>query len=167
MPAGSCRAARVAAVRRGRSLIGMSGRFRCSAVLYGADIRPATQRAAEQKRLRHWSLDSWIRFFATRPHRLGEGHRGQLTDLLAVHADLKAKVRSAGLRAENARALVDYALAQPIFTVRQVQRHLGVTYARANGLVGQLVAAGVLRQYDDAVYDREFTAPDVLAVLLR
>ncbi|MGI8537209.1 MAG: hypothetical protein ACR2K2_12085 [Mycobacteriales bacterium] len=39
-----------------------------------------------------------------------------------MHADLKAMVRSAGLRAENARALVDYALAQPIFTVRQVQR---------------------------------------------
>jgi hypothetical protein len=29
------------------------------------------------------------------------------------------------------------------------------------------VSAGVLRQYDEAVYDREFTAPDVLAVLLR
>jgi hypothetical protein len=51
--------------------------------------------------------------------------------------------------------------------VRQTQRHLGATYARANGPVGQLVTAGVLRQYDDAVYDREFTAPDVLAVLLR
>ena len=63
--------------------------------------------------------------------------------------------------------LVDYTLAQPIFTVRQVQRHLDVTYARANGLVGQLVAAGVLRQYNEAVYDREFTAPDVLGVLLR
>ena len=57
--------------------------------------------------------------------------------------------------------------AQPIFTVRQVQRHLGATYARTNGLVGQIVSAGVLRQYDDAVYDRESTAPDVLAVLLR
>lgn len=63
--------------------------------------------------------------------------------------------------------LVDYALEQPIFTVRQVERHLKVTYARANGLVSQLISAGVLRQYNDAVYDREFTAPDVLAVLLR
>jgi len=29
------------------------------------------------------------------------------------------------------------------------------------------VPAGVLRQYDEAVYGRRFTAPDVLAVLLR
>lgn len=74
---------------------------------------------------------------------------------------------AAGLRAENAMLVVDLALAQPIFTVRTVQRRLGVTYARANGLVGQLVTAGVLQQYDEAVYDRRFTAPDVLAVLLR
>ncbi len=38
---------------------------------------------------------------------------------------------------------------------------------RANGLVAQLVSLGVLAQYDDAVYDRRFTAPDVLAILLR
>lgn len=76
-------------------------------------------------------------------------------------------VRAAGLRAERALQLVDLALSQPIFSVRWVQRHLGVTYGRANALVGQLVAAGVLAQYDDAAYDRRFTAPDVLAVLLR
>lgn len=111
--------------------------------------------------------DGWIRFFATGLTASAKDTERSLTDLLAVQAELKAKVRSAGLRAENAMTLVDYALAQPIFTVRQVQRRLGVTYARANGLVGQLVTAGVLRQYDEAVYDREFTAPDVLGVLLR
>lgn len=51
--------------------------------------------------------------------------------------------------------------------MRQVQRHLQVTYARANSLVAQLVVLGVLRQYTTAVYDREFTAPEVLGVLLR
>ncbi len=111
--------------------------------------------------------DAWIRFFTTGLTASARDTEQSLTDLLAVQAQLKAKVRSAGLRAENAMALVDYALAQSIFTVRQVQRRLGVTYARANGLVAQLVSAGVLRQYDEAVYDREFTAPDVLAVLLR
>lgn len=84
-----------------------------------------------------------------------------------MQADLKNKVRAAGLRAEKAMTLVDYALQQPIFTVRQVQRHVDVTYARANGLVSQLVGAGVLRQYNAAVYDRKFTAPEVLAILLR
>ena len=93
----------------------------------------------------------------------------RLRSLLAVQSQLKAKVREARPRllADNAMLLVDFALARPIFTVRQAERHLGVTYARANRLVGQLISAGVLRQYDDAVYDRRFTAPEVLAVLLR
>lgn len=72
-----------------------------------------------------------------------------------MQVDLKAKIR------------IDFALAQPIFTVRQVERRLGVTYARANGLVGQLVEIGFLRQFDYAVYDRDFTTPDVLGILLR
>ena len=84
-----------------------------------------------------------------------------------MQSTLKERVRSAGLRADTAMQLVDHAFAQPVFTVRQVERHLDVTYTRASRLVGQLVEAGVLRQYDDAAYARRFTAPDVLAVLLR
>jgi Fic family protein len=111
--------------------------------------------------------DGWITFFAEGLTASALETERQLTDLLAVQAELKERVRAARLRADKAMQLVDYSLERPIFTVRQVQKRLGVTYARANGLVGQLTSAGVLRQYDDAVYDRHFTAPDVLAVLLR
>ena len=111
--------------------------------------------------------DGWIGFFAQGLAASAEQTHQQLRDLLAVQRSLKGSVRAAGLRAENAMLLVDYAFEQPIFTVTQVKRRLGVTYARANGLVRQLVDAGVLRQYDNAVYDRTFTAPEVLAVLLR
>lgn len=115
----------------------------------------------------HGDWDGWLRFFANGLTSSAHATAQQLSDLLTVQAELKQRVRAAGLRAEKAMVLVDFSLAQPIFRVRQVQTHLDVTYARANGLVGQLVRAGVLRQYGDAVYDREFTAPDVLAILLR
>jgi Fic family protein len=111
--------------------------------------------------------DRWIRYFADGLAASARATEQQLLDLLRVQVDLKARIRQASLRADNAMLLVDFALAQPIFTVRQVERHLGVTYARANGLVGQLVEIEVLRQLDDAVYGREFTAPDVLGILLR
>jgi Fic family protein len=111
--------------------------------------------------------DSWIRFFADGLAASARGTEKQLTDLLRVQSELKERVRAAGLRAEKAMLLVDFTLEQPIFTVRQVQRRLDVTYPRANKLVGQLVGAGVLRQYNTGAYDREFTAPDVLAILLR
>ncbi|MGN6089742.1 MAG: Fic family protein [Actinomycetales bacterium] len=111
--------------------------------------------------------DTWIRFFADGLAESARATERSLHDLLSVQDELKARVRAAGLRAESAMGVVDFALSQPIFTVRAVQRRLGVTYARANKLVGQLIDAGVLRQYDEAVYDRRFIAPDVLGVLLR
>ncbi len=111
--------------------------------------------------------DSWIRFFAEGVAVSADNTARQLTDLIRVQRELKAKVRAAGLRAENALRLVDYALAQPIFTVRNVERHLGVTYTRANALVGQLIDAGALSRYGDSSYGRRFIAPDVLAIILR
>ncbi len=111
--------------------------------------------------------DGWIRFFADGVAAAADATATQLTDLITVQGELKARVRAAGLRAENAMRLVDYALAQPIFTVRNVERHLSVTYTRANALVSQLVNAGVLRRHGDSSYGRRFTAPEVLAVLLR
>lgn len=111
--------------------------------------------------------DGWIQFFAEGLAASARDTAAQLRDLLAVHDRLKRTVRAAGMRAETAMRLIDFALAQPIFTVRQVERQLGVTYVRANRLVGQLVSAGVLRQYNPSAYDRQFTAPDVLAILLR
>lgn len=111
--------------------------------------------------------DAWIRFFTQGLAVSAATTTTQLQDLLAAQAEMREKVRAAGLRAANAMRLVDFALARPIFTVRQVERHLGVTYARANGLVRQLVTASVLQQHGAATYDRRFAAPSVLAVLLR
>ncbi len=113
----------------------------------------------------HW--DPWIRLFADGLTASAKGHRSAAARLASPRSELKAKVRAAGLRADNAMRLVDYTLERPIFSVRQVQRHLGVTYPRANGLVRQLISAGVLRQYGEAVYARQFTAPDMLGILLR
>lgn len=111
--------------------------------------------------------DRWVRFFANGLAASAISTASQLDALVGVQADLKARVRAAGMRAETAMSLVDFALARPIFTVRQVERRLDVGYVRANKLVAQLIEAGVLAQYDEASYNRRFAAPDVLAVLLR
>ncbi|MCV2490118.1 Fic family protein [Geodermatophilus sp. YIM 151500] len=111
--------------------------------------------------------DAWVDFFATALAASADDTAARLEDLLTVQAELKRKVRAAGMRADTAMSLVDFSLARPIFTVRQVEHRLGVGYVRANTLVRQLVQAGVLAKYDESNYNRSFTAPDVLAVLLR
>lgn len=115
----------------------------------------------------HGAWDAWLSFFAEGLAASAKATHAQLLELLVVQSELKTRVRAAGLRAERAMQLVDFAFEQTVFTVRQVQKRLGVAYPRANELVAQLVNADVLRPYDDAVYARRFTAPEVLAVLLR
>lgn len=111
--------------------------------------------------------DAWIRFFAQGLAASAADTERRLSDLLAVQASLKQKVREAGLRAEKAMQLVDFAFEQPIFTVAMAGHYLGVKFARANQLIGQLGGAGVLGPMDDAKYNRRFMSPDVLAILLR
>jgi len=111
--------------------------------------------------------DRWLSFFADGLSASASSALDRLTRLLAVQEELKGRIRASGLRAESAVRLIDLAIGQPIFSVCQVERDLELTYARANGLVGQLVTIGVLGQYDAARYDRRFTAPEMLAVLLR
>lgn len=77
----------------------------------------------------------------------------------------RERIRASTLRADSAHALVDYAVAHPSFTVRQVQRDLRLSYGRANGLAAQLVELGVLAGTGET-YRRRFFAPDVLDVLL-
>lgn len=109
--------------------------------------------------------DDWVSFFAQGLDQSASTTRGRMLDLVAVQSRLKEVVRASKLRADSAHALVDYAVANPSFTVRQVQRDLHLSYGRANGLVGQLGELGVLAGTDDA-YRRRFFAPAVLDVLL-
>lgn len=110
--------------------------------------------------------NGWVAFFAAGVATAADATRRQLGELLSTQDALRNRVSEAGLRAQTAMRLIDFTLGQPIFTARQAERYLGVSYGRANALVAQLVDAGILRQYAPGSYDRRFCAPDVLAVLL-
>ena len=87
--------------------------------------------------------------------------------LVAVQNDLKELVRASPLRADSAHALVDFAVANPSFAVRRIEAALGISYGRANKLVGQLVDLGILDVVDPSAYKRRFFAPRVLDVLTK
>ena len=90
----------------------------------------------------------------------------QLTDLLAVQTDLKSKARSAGLRAENAVALVDHAFTHQSLPCARSSAISASRTPEPTGWSGNS-SPPACSGSTTAVYDREFTAPDVLAVLLR
>jgi len=110
--------------------------------------------------------DEWVRFFATGVTASAKLTHRQMLALVAVQERLREQVRASHLRADTALVLVDYAVANPSFTVRGVQRSLGVSYGRANKLVEQLGDIGVLAPVGKSDYNRRFHAPAVLEVLL-
>jgi len=109
--------------------------------------------------------DRFVSFFAAGLREAADSTREQMLKLVAVQADLKETVRASRLRADSAHALVDFAIANPSFSVRKVEADLGISYGRANKLVGQLVELGILDVLDPDAYKRRFYAPRVLDVL--
>jgi Fic family protein len=109
--------------------------------------------------------DGFVRFFAEGLRQAAESTRAKMIALSGVQAELKDRVRASTLRADSAHALVDLAVANPSFTVRKVEADLGISYGRANKLVGQLVQLGILDVVDPSAYKRRFFAPRVMEVL--
>jgi Fic family protein len=112
--------------------------------------------------------DEWVGFFATGIRESALLTRRHMLGLVAVQEQLKERVRASSLRADSAQLLVDYAVANPSFTVRAVQRDLDLSYGRANKLVSQLVDLRLLAPVArNNKYNRRFYAPQVLNVLLQ
>jgi len=114
----------------------------------------------------HGDWDTFLAFFSQGLAAAAAGTRAQMLALATVHHDLKETVRSSRLRSAHAFDLVDFAVANPSFTVRKAEKVLGVSYGRANTLIGQLVDIGVLEVIESHSQPRRFAAPDVLKVLL-
>lgn len=115
----------------------------------------------------HGDWDGYMRFFAEGLQQAADSTRKEMIALVAVQAELKERIRASALRADSAHALVDLAVANPSFTVRRVESELGLSYGRANKLVGQLVDLGILNVVDPAAYKRRFFSPEVLEALTR
>ena len=114
----------------------------------------------------HGDWDTFLAFFSQGLAAAATSTRHQMLALAAAHQSLKETVRASSLRSAHALDLVDFAVANPSFTVRKVEAALGISYGRANGLVAQLADIGVLDVVETGSQPRRFAAPAVLKVLL-
>lgn len=111
--------------------------------------------------------DGWVAFSATGIEESARATHRQVLALVDAPALLRERVRRSKLRADTAHTLVDYAVAHPTFTVRQVERDLNLSYGRANSLVTSLVELDVLAPLNDEVYHRRFYASEALRILIQ
>ena len=112
--------------------------------------------------------DSYVEYFATGLEASAHTTHERMNALVAVQEAMKERIRNSALRADTAHALVDFAISRTTFTVRAVERGLGISYGRANGVVGQLVDLGVLAPLPSGSgsVSRRFYAPAAYHVLV-
>ena len=110
--------------------------------------------------------DAFVHFFATGIQASARSTLKQLSTLVDAQEEMKSIIRASPLRADKALQLVDFAVANTVFSVRQVQHGLEVSYGRANTLVSQLCDLGILAELTTRSAERRFHSPAVLAVLL-
>lgn len=111
--------------------------------------------------------DSFLSFFAKGLAASARATCRQMLALVEVQEHLKERIRESNLRSSHALELVDFAVANPSFTIRRAEVATGLSYSRVNGLVKQLVDLGILEAINPRAQPRLFTAPEVLTVLLQ
>ncbi|MEV8268614.1 Fic/DOC family N-terminal domain-containing protein [Microbacterium sp. NPDC076911] len=111
--------------------------------------------------------DSFITFFARGLQSAADQTHQQMKELVAVQGILKDQIRASHLRADSAHAIVDFAIANPTFTISRAEKALELSYQRVNKLVNQLVELGVLNSFQGTGRGRgrRFYAPRVLKTL--
>lgn len=114
----------------------------------------------------HGDWSTWVTVFAEGLAASAYDARRRMLLLTGVQDALKETVRRSQLRTANARLLIDFAVAQPTFTVRQVAAALGMQRPGAKKLIDNLVELGVLEEYGQRSYDRRFHSPQVLRALI-
>ncbi len=110
--------------------------------------------------------DSYIRFFAA---GLGESARQtelKMVALAQAQDEMHETLRRSQIRADTAHALIDFAIANTVFSVADVQEAIGLSYPRSNALIGQLVDLDLLAVVGANDYKRRFYAPKVIQNLL-
>ncbi len=110
--------------------------------------------------------DDYVAFFATGIRESADLTHRQMLALVELQNSFRERVRASKLRADTAHLLVDFAVANTSFSVRQVESALEVSYGRANTLVQQLVDLGILSESFSGGPTRRFFAPEVVDVII-
>lgn len=110
----------------------------------------------------NWPM--WVKFIA---HAVQESCRDAIAvtdDLLAIKAGWKQQL--VGLRSDaSALASLDFVLSNPVLTVSNLKRHLGVSFPAANSAVEVLQVKGILTESAKEGRARVFVAKEIIARL--
>jgi Fic family protein len=108
----------------------------------------------------HGEWEPWLHFFLTGVRQTAERGTKQAHALVSLHRQFRSQAKG------HALALADESFRTPCLTVPQAERALGVSGATARRAIRELLAAGLLEEYDQKRWPRVYLARPVLDAVL-
>jgi Fic family protein len=99
--------------------------------------------------------EGWLRFFLTGVADVSREAEQTARQIVQLREDIRQRAQSARMSATALR-LIDHLFQRPIITVNAARDHLGVSFAAANSLVGDLAEMGVLSEMTGGSRNRVF-----------
>ncbi len=91
-------------------------------------------------------LDQWLKFFLVGVSETAKNAVDTLQVIMQMRTEDSTRILELGKRAKKAGQLIEYLYRDPIVSVSDVARLLGVTPQTANALVKELTRLGILRE---------------------
>jgi Fic family protein len=99
--------------------------------------------------------EGWLRFFLTGVADVAREAEQTARHVVELREDIRQRAQSERMSA-NAFRLLDHLFEQPYINVNAARDHLGVSFAAANGLIGELCDLGVLAEMTGGSRNRMF-----------
>lgn len=110
----------------------------------------------------HNDLEQWILFFLEGVIQTAQKSRQTFEYILDLRKRFEKKILTLGKRAERAQKLLLYLFSNPIVSVREVEKVLGVKYKAANNIVDGFVRLDILKEKTGYSRNRLFVMRDYI-----
>lgn len=112
-------------------------------------------------------LEQWVLFFLDGVIKTAEKSKQTFEDILTLRAILEEKTATLGRKEQRARKLLLSLFSNPIVSVKDVEKGLGIQYAAANNLVQDFVSLGILKEITGFSRNRLFAMDDYIKLFRR
>jgi len=105
-------------------------------------------------------LEAWIKFFLEGVIRTSTKGREKFENIILLRQQYEQKIDTLGRKVPRAKKLLLHLFSQPIVTVNEVGKVLGIQFKAANNLVSDLVSLGILEEKTGFSRNRLFEMKD-------
>ena len=109
-------------------------------------------------------VEQWILFFLEGVIETAQKSKKTFENIVKLRENLEKKILTLGKRAEKGRNLLMHLFSDPVVSVKDVEKALGIKYKAANGIIEDFVNIGILKEKTGFSRNRIFAMTDYITL---